>query len=223
LATLILLAHTIILPGTPLPDPALLVQLLPTLQAALRAPEPTAIDESLALLLLFTRTVPAPLSSNQQFIRTPLPATFASDLAVIAVTHPAPSIRHIAFSLLGSMHLSPLDVKQFLSPPTPPQMRAAAVTLVRKAVLEEIADIPRISDTQSDPQTHNPTGAWINKEWINLLGDAIFRPDLGLLDIEEDAADLEVEWEVKRLIECLQLIYTLVLRDVDNRVSFCGC
>jgi hypothetical protein len=93
----------------------------------------------------------------------------------------------------------------------PPPMRVAVVGMVREAVVGAL----REASVRGSPVEGGAAGdVWASKEVLGQMGRALFRVH-GL-----DGADegLEREWEVKRLAECLSLVYIMLLSDTDNRV-----
>lgn len=133
-------------------------------------------------------------------------------LPPLASNHPDPDIRHYTFRVLSLvLGLSPSPVrfqllKELLSDEdTPPQMRTAAVGLLKEAVMEGLS-----ADAQS---------VFASPLLLSTFGPIILRPDPpDILDTatREDFLDGP---EPLRLVECLGFYYVWFQRDRDNRVS----
>ncbi|KAJ7603574.1 hypothetical protein FB45DRAFT_960179 [Roridomyces roridus] len=197
-AYLVLLAHS-----KPSDTGGLLPRILPILIASIQSNY--ALDEALSILLHST-TSGRELSPD---ISGPLCAILPS----LASAHPDSDIRHQAFRILSrvlaltSPALRLEILKDLTTDSDLPQMRVAAVGLVKEAVLESLPREDRASIFASPIflQTLGP---------VLLRPDPpdLFHPDLSLKDIEDSA-------EPSRLVECLSLYYILLLRDNLNRTG----
>ncbi|KAI0795400.1 hypothetical protein C8Q75DRAFT_834914 [Abortiporus biennis] len=191
-----------------------LVKFLPVFIVSIQSN--TALDETLAILLSSL----CPLRSS----RSDVPSTFTIPivhvLAPLASSHPDPEIRHISYRLLSTtLGLTPSHVRLRLlldlisdSETSLPQMRIAAISLVREAVLEAL----------SQPATSNPTNqnAFTSPLFMSELGSTIFRQYPSDLFVAEIPAEEFLDTpEPLRLVEALTLYTILVQKDVDNRTG----
>lgn len=213
LGSLMLLAHS--------PDytfsTSVLASFFPVILMALQAN--TALDEVLSVLL----NVLVPLIKQ-----APRPE-FSPDLIVplvhvlppLASVHPDPSIRHFTFRILSAaLALAPSPVRiQLLQglltdSDSSPQMRIAAVGLVKEALLEALAATPRSAEAQRN-MFASPT-------FLQTFGPIILRPDPPDLFAPGNVLQLDDFLDTKeplRLVECLSFYYVLLMRDVHNRVG----
>lgn len=134
-------------------------------------------------------------------------------LPFLASSHPDPAVRFHLFRILSVLlSLTPSALrlqilKELASDPDLPQMRSAAVSLVKEAIIEAI------------PSKMSQPNIFATPTFLQVLGPVLLRPDppdffshdLSIDDIKESP-------EVPRLIECLAFYYLLLLRDKDNRV-----
>ncbi|KAL4253083.1 hypothetical protein ABKN59_002237 [Abortiporus biennis] len=191
-----------------------LVKFLPVFIVSIQSN--TALDETLAILLSSL----CPLRSS----RSDVPSTFTIPivhvLAPLASSHPDPEIRHVSYRLLSTtLGLTPSHVRLRLlldlisdSETSLPQMRIAAISLVREAVLEAL----------SQPATSNPTNqnAFTSPLFMSELGSTIFRQYPSDLFVAEIPAEEFLDTpEPLRLVEALTLYTILVQKDVDNRTG----
>ena len=152
-------------------------------------------------------------------------STISSDISIplctvipsIASAHPSPSLRHQAFRIL-SMILSSSDpplrlqiLQDLCTNSEFPQMRVAAVGLVKEAIMEAFS----VSETPN---------LFASPRFLQVMGPTIFRPSpkdffLAKPSLEE----LRQSSEPPRLVECLSLLYILLLRDKKNKVRVTLC
>ncbi|KAJ6590716.1 hypothetical protein DFH09DRAFT_1140109 [Mycena vulgaris] len=201
---LILLSHSKFLP---LDIGRLLAFMLPIMVAAIQAN--SALDETLSLLLQALH--PSHFPAGQQLspdISGPLCALLPS----LASVHPDGDLRHQAFRILSRvLALTPSELRlQILKDLTVdadfPQMRVAAVGLVKEASLESLArETPSI---------------FASPIFLQVLGPVLLRPDpVDLFHPDLSLSDIEDSSEPSRLVECLSLYYILLLRDTLNRTG----
>ncbi len=194
-----------------------LVSFLPTFVTSIQSNN--AVDETLAVLI-------SSFGDLRTQVPTPeLPVTLliplAHVLAPLSSSHPDPTTRHVAFRLLSLvLSLAPSPVRLRLlkdllseSEGSPPQMRIAAVGLVKEAVLEALAIPLASADVRSNVFT--------SPLFVREVGSTIFsiQPPNLLLDLKLTLEEFLELPEPSRLVEALGLLYVLVHRDVDNRVS----
>ncbi len=187
----------------------LLASLFPVVLTSLQ--NGLAIDATLAILLRVLCTAP---SSPQAELSPDIIIPLTTVLPLLCGAHPDASTRHITFRILGHvLQLTPsvlrLQILRDLVSPsedTSPYMRTAAIGLVKEAVLEAV----------SHPKTEN---VFASPFLLQTIGPHVFRLDpLVLLDSISGVDTLKDSPEPARLVECLNLYYILLLRDVDNRV-----
>ena len=203
LSHLVLLAHSG--PNLPRSSPAALQKLLPILTLSLQ--QNVALDESLALLLArlsatSTRDLP------EELVRP-----VAGLLAPLASTHPHPPTRHVAFRTLALLlsHASPLahlaHLAALLADGPFPQMRVAAVGLVKEAFLSAVG--ARDASPFTSPAL------------VRALGPVLLRPDPPDVFASPTRGALRMfleSSEPARLTECLAFYYVLLKRDAANSV-----
>lgn len=183
--------------------------MLPILVASIQTNH--TLDEALSLLLQFLHSSHFP--AGQQ-LSPDISGPLCALLPTLASAHPDGDIRHQTFRILSRiLTLTPPELRlQILKDLTTdtefPQMRVAAVGLVKEASLESLSreDRPNVFSSPIFLQVFGP---------ILLRPDPVdlFRPDLSLREIEDSS-------EPSRLVECLSLYYILLLRDNLNRVSY---
>jgi hypothetical protein len=205
-AYLILLSHSEIVPSDIC---RVLSFMLPILVASIQTNH--TLDEALSLLLQFLHSSHFP--AGQQ-LSPDISGPLCALLPTLASAHPDGDIRHQTFRILSRiLTLTPPELRlQILKDLTTdtefPQMRVAAVGLVKEASLESLSreDRPNVFSSPIFLQVFGP---------ILLRPDPVdlFRPDLSLREIEDSS-------EPSRLVECLSLYYILLLRDNLNRVSY---
>ncbi|KAJ7151235.1 hypothetical protein C8R46DRAFT_914450 [Mycena filopes] len=168
-----------------------------------------ALDETLSLLLQLLHTSHFPPT---QQLSPDISGPLCALLPTLASAHPDGDTRHQAFRILSRvLTLTPPELRlQILKELTTdaefPQMRVAAVGLVKEALLEALSrETPNIFASPIFLQAFGP---------IILRSDPVdlFHSDLSLSDIDDSA-------EPSRLVECLSLYYILLLRDDLNRTG----
>ncbi|KAF8621780.1 hypothetical protein AX15_007516 [Amanita polypyramis BW_CC] len=199
---LILIAHT-----APKAFPItndLFGNLLPTILSAFQLG--VVLDECLALLLNMLHNLKETVLSPE--IVTPLSTVLSS----VASTHPDPAFRHQSFRVLSLLlsQYSPMlrleALKELTTDPHFPQMRTAAVGLVKEAVLEGLA-----SSSQN---------LFASPIFMQAFGPILFRPNPpDYLSGEYTPAGLCESYEASRLIESLSLYYVLLIRDSANKTG----
>ncbi|KAJ7509443.1 hypothetical protein B0H11DRAFT_1702278, partial [Mycena galericulata] len=202
---LILVSHSKFLPSD---VSRFLSFILPILVASIQANY--ALDEALSFLLQTSH--PSHFPPGQQLspdISGPLCALLPS----LASAHPDGDVRHQAFRILSRvLSLTPpalrLEIlKDLTSDVDFPQMRVAAIGLVKEAVLEFLS-------SQETPSL------FASPIILQVLGPVLLRPDpVDLFHSELSLSDIEDSSEPPRLVECLSLYYILLLRDTLNRTG----
>ncbi|KAI0635285.1 hypothetical protein C8Q77DRAFT_1217164 [Trametes polyzona] len=204
LASLILLAHD----GSYVFSPSDLNALFPFLLSSLQSN--VALDEDLAILIRCL--APLHLAKPRQELEVDFVIPLIHLLPPLASHHPDPDIRHYTFRALSMvLGLSPSPVrfqllKDLLSDEgTPPQMRIAAVGLLKEAVLEGLSQA-----------TQN---LFASPHLLSTFGPIVLRPDPP--DVLETIAseDFLEGPEPLRLVECLGFYYVLLQRDSANRTG----
>ncbi|KAF8911608.1 hypothetical protein CPB84DRAFT_1762365 [Gymnopilus junonius] len=184
--------------------------LLPALISSIESN--TLLDQALAVLIkaLFTRMSRRSSKDLPENIAIPLYSVVPS----IASAHPDPAIRHQAFRVLSLLlaceneklrfqHLIELTRESEY-----PQMRVAAVGLVKETLLKALS---------------GPSGKddlFLGPLFLRSFGPILFRPDphdlfLSALDLK----DFQETHEPARLAECLSLLYVLLQRDEKNAIG----
>lgn len=199
-----------------IPSPnALLSDFFPSLIAMLSAQH--ALNPCLYILLHILFPPLTSSCSNLDPERT-VPLIYA--LVPVACINEDPSIRHIAFRIIGTM-LSLLPaiermhaLHDMLTESPFPSMRVSGVGLLKEAVLEALSGI---------------SGTGINKSpfaspaLLQTFGPVVMRsdpPDLFAKPANDGGlAKFLDSQEPKRLVECLGFYYILLLRDQSNLVS----
>ncbi|KAF7321675.1 hypothetical protein MKEN_00688900 [Mycena kentingensis (nom. inval.)] len=206
-AYLVLLAHSETLP----PEiNRLLTFLLPILISSLQTTH--ALDETLSLLL---RSFHAPFFAAGHQLLPDVSGPLCAILPTLASSHPDALTRHQAFRMLSRiLALTPPelrvqilrdlvsdDSKQF------PQMRVAAVGLVKESVLDALGK--------------ESASIFTSPHFLQVFGPVLLRPDpIDFFDSEAARLSQLVESaEPPRLVECLSLYYILLLRDKSNRTG----
>jgi len=192
-------------------DAGSLVSFIPIITTTLQAN--IGIDETLALLL---RSIGA-LHSSTPRLDLPIDVLvpLVQLLPPIAGSHPDPQSRHVTLRLLSlvlSLAPSPIRLrllKELLTDEetSSPQMRVAAIGLVKEAVMESL------SKPEPDAFT---SPLFLHELGSSLLFQKNSNPALGA---EMGVVDFLESSEPLRLIECLGLLYVLVQRDVTNRTT----
>lgn len=185
-----------------------LVSIFPLILTSLQSN--VLLDASLAILLKVLCTPPLSPTKLPPDIIIPLMTV----LPLLCSAHPDASMRHITFRILGHvLQLTPpivrLQILRDLVSPSEdasPYMRTAAIGLVKEAVLEGL----------SCPKGEN---VFASPFLLQTIGPYVFRLDPpDLLASIAGVGELKDSPEPARLVECLNLYYVLLLRDVDNRV-----
>jgi hypothetical protein len=201
---LILTAHTSFTSPHP---PATLTKSLPMISASIQ--QNNAIDSSLALLQL--------LVSRESNARSTIPDTLSSQLfellVPLASIHLDADIRFISFRLISTLiscsspGLQVTTLRELVAEAPFPQMRVAAITLLREVILAQLRSPQPSFFTSSD--------------FIRSFGPVIFRPQPPELFEDEDKFDRQKfleSLEPSRLIEALSLYYVVLMNDKTNRV-----
>ncbi len=134
-------------------------------------------------------------------------------LPTLASAHPDSSLRHQTFRVLStvlSLSAPPLRLQvlqDLCSTSDFPQMRVAAVGLVKEAVLEAFGSSAPSSNLFASPR------------FLQVLGPILFRPSPpDFFSSVPRLTVLEESSEPARLVECLALLYVLILQDKKNKV-----
>ncbi|EDQ98648.1 uncharacterized protein LACBIDRAFT_298363 [Laccaria bicolor S238N-H82] len=144
-------------------------------------------------------------------IGNPITPKSATILPTLASAHPDPLVRHQAFRIISSLlTLTQPDLRiQLLTDLTGdsqlPQMRIAAVGLVKEAIIESI------SSTKPNP--------FASPLFLRVFGPILFRPsppDLFSGSKELSLSSFQESSEPQRLVECLALYYILLQHDHQN-------
>ncbi len=195
IGNLILLAH---MDAKTLPKSgSLLDNLSPAILSAFQSG--VALDECLALLLNVLHNLQESTVSPE--IVVPLCMIISS----IASTHADPMVRHQAFRVLALLlsHSSPAlrmeALKELTTDQRFPQMRTAAVGLVKEAVLEGLG-----STSQN---------IFASRLFMQTFGPILYRP------VSKDYSTQELceSYEIRRIVESLSLYYVLLQRDKMNK------
>ncbi|KAH9962263.1 hypothetical protein BC827DRAFT_1341469 [Russula dissimulans] len=203
LASLVLIAHA---PASEHLTIPVLESLFPIILTCLQSN--VGLDSTLAVLLKVLCIAPPP----QEELSSDLIIPLTTVLPPLCSVHPDASTRHIAFRILGHvLHLTPSVLRlqilcELISPSEDgsPHMRVAAIGLVKEAVLEALSDLKAESVFASPFLLQN----------IGLLLLRLDPPDL-LVSIS-GVDELKDSPEPARLVECLNLYYILLSRDVEN-------
>ncbi|KAF8067892.1 hypothetical protein FPV67DRAFT_1163310 [Lyophyllum atratum] len=196
-AAMIIFAHS----GSDTLVSSQLPKLIPIIVASLQTG--SAFDEALTILL---HALDPRQASPRPYLPEEVIYPLFAVLPPLSSSHPDPVVRHQAFRLLSILLAScPPPIRlQFLRDlaidPDFPQMRVAAVGLVKEAVLEALAHPPNI---------------FASPAFFEVFGPILFRPDppdpqnLHLGEFKDSP-------EAARLIECLGTYYTILQRDTAN-------
>ncbi|KAH7924912.1 hypothetical protein BV22DRAFT_474169 [Leucogyrophana mollusca] len=206
LNNLIYLAHS----PTPLPPPlSVLSDFLPYFLLSIQ--RNVALDETLFLLL------DSLLRLHSRLPRQDLPADIVSTLLTVlpalSSTHPDPFVRHLTLrliSLLLSMspqHLRLEILADLTSGENFPQMRAAAIGLLKEAVLEGLT-------------LASASNVFASKVLLQVFGGVLFRTTpTDFLSIAHNAEEIQESLEPGRIVECLSFYYVLLQRDRENKTG----
>ncbi|KAJ7152650.1 hypothetical protein C8R43DRAFT_1127108 [Mycena crocata] len=202
---LILLAHSKVLPSD---IGRLLSFMLPILVASIQTN--SALDEALSILLQSLH--PSHFPTGQQ-LSADLSGPLCALLPSLASAHPDSDLRHQAFRILSRvLSLTPPELRLHIlrdltSDGDLPQMRVAAVGLVKEAALEFL---PR----------EETTSIFASPLFVQVLGPILLRPDpVDLFHPTLSLSEIEDSSEPARLVECLSLYYILLVRDRLNRTG----
>ncbi|KXN92552.1 hypothetical protein AN958_05407 [Leucoagaricus sp. SymC.cos] len=210
--SVILLVHSWL---SSMSTPALsnLTPFLPSLFTMLQ-PASTLHDDALAFLLLF-------LHRNQTTIKTEVSPdiiyALTPPIVALSSAHPSPSIRHQAFRVLsfllssGPTQLRLQLLADLVADSEYPQMRVAAVGLVKDAVLEAL-----------NSQSESRANVFGTPMFMRVFGPLLFRPsppDLFVPGTKLDLGEFLDSPEPKRLTEVLSLYYVVLLRDKGNKTG----
>jgi hypothetical protein len=209
IASVILLVHDWISSSTTF-HVSQLPRFIPSILAMLQ-PSSSLHDDVLAFLLLALHQNQTNLAVelSPQVITTVLP-----QLIVLSSVHPAPATRHQTFRVLslllasGPPQLRLQLLADLVAKCEYPQMRVAAVGLVKDAMLQAL-------DTKS-ANTRNAFGVSM---FMRMFGPLLFRPSPPeLFDSKIDLENFLDSPEPKRITEVLSLYYVVLLRDKSNLV-----
>lgn len=188
--------------------------LLPVLITSIQAH--IALDETLYILLvaLLRRDRPNALLDPD------LPPPLCAVLAPLACVHPDPSVRHLVFRILSALLAAspPLQRMHLLrdllaEDECPfPQMRVAAIGLLKEAALEALGP----DSLANDPPNSNP---FASPALLQIFGAIVLRPDPPDLftTLPTLAVFLDTQ-EPRRLVESLAFYYIILMRDKTNVV-----
>ncbi|KAF7361379.1 hypothetical protein MSAN_01170700 [Mycena sanguinolenta] len=201
-AYLVVLSHSKTVPRD---IPKHLSFMLPILVASIQANH--ALDETLSLLLQWLH--PSHFPAAQQ-LSPDISGPLCALLPALASSHPDTDVRHQTFRILSRvLALTPAELrlqilKDLVTDAGFPQMRVAAVGLVKEAVLEALSETrPSI---------------FASPIFLQVFGPVLLRPD-GVELFRSPMSELEESMEPSRLVECLSLYYILSLRDTSNRTG----
>ncbi|TFK47514.1 hypothetical protein OE88DRAFT_1770662 [Heliocybe sulcata] len=211
IASLFLLAHSLPLATPPL---SILSSFLGIIVHCIQSN--TLLDESLTVLLYCLHGAQAaqPPTTLDPEQAVPL----ATILPTLASAHPDPPTRHLVFRLLSmTLALCPSVLRLQLledlltdKDATSPQMRVAAIGLVKEAVLDGLSTPPNSSNSSIFAST----------DVFRALGPVMLRPDPpDLLSPNLSLADFIDTSEPSRLSELLAFLYVVIIRDRDNRTG----
>ncbi|KZT20940.1 hypothetical protein NEOLEDRAFT_1074443, partial [Neolentinus lepideus HHB14362 ss-1] len=176
----------------------------------------TLLDESLTVLLFCLHG--AQTSQPPMMLEPELAVPLSTVLPTLASAHPDPPTRHLVFRLLSmTLALSPpvlrLQLLKDLLTDTEnvsPQMRVAAIGLVKEAALGALSTPPGSSN---DSILASP-------EIFRVLGPVMLRPDPpDLLSPTLSLSEFLDTSEPSRSSELLAFFYVVLLRDTDNRTG----
>ncbi|CAA7268417.1 unnamed protein product [Cyclocybe aegerita] len=199
--------------------------LLPPLISSLESN--TFLDETLAVLLRSLYTWTTASSLDRRHLPLEVTSPFTSSLPSVASAHPDTTTRHQAFRSL-SMLLAASDPKlrfQTLVELTRhsefPQMRVAAVGLVKEGLLDAMSQAEARAAKVEEGKV-NVKGlkdeTFLSPLFLRTFGPILFRPDPPDLFASEslELKAFQETSEPTRLVECLSLYYVLLQRDRHN-------
>ncbi|KAF7289832.1 hypothetical protein MIND_01357500 [Mycena indigotica] len=204
-AYLVLLSHS----GTlPYDINKLFLFLLPILISSVQTTH--ALDETLALLLVGLQ---ASMFSAGHQLSPEISGPLCAILPSLASSHPDAQTRHQAFRILSRiLFLTPPQLriqilKDLVTDTQFPQMRVAAIGLVKESVLDALSH-------------ETSASIFASPQFLQVFGPILLRPDpLDLFDAELALDAMVDSSEPARLVECLSLYYILLLRDKSNRTG----
>ncbi|OJT01701.1 hypothetical protein TRAPUB_7757 [Trametes pubescens] len=168
------------------------------------------LDEILSILINFLAPLRSVIPRPELEVDLIIPLIHL--LPPLASNHPDPDIRHYTFRVLSLvLGLSPSPVrfqllKDLLSDEdTPPQMRTAAVGLLKEAVMEGLSQ-----DAQN---------MFASPLLLSTFGPIVLQPDPPDIFDSATCEDFLAGPEPLRLVECLGFYYVWLQRDRTNRVS----
>jgi hypothetical protein len=172
-----------------------------------------AIDESMALLYLYSKEY---WSKNQQ-IPELVSIPIIEILVPLSSINPNETTRLIAFRLLAVFisqsqeGLAAVILRDLLTCPTFPQMRVAAISILKEQVINALG--------------RKNMSLFASSQLLSTFGSILFRsdpPDVleRTFDNASETKSFLLSWEAKRIMECLSFYYVLICRDQENRVSF---
>lgn len=202
LSSLVLLAHNSQALRFPVPW---LSSFVPILLTSLQTN--VALDESLAILY------------HQLHHASELPPEILFPLAEVlpslASVHPDSSMRFLTFRLFAQLlTFAPSStrfeiLRDLTSASDFPQMRTAAIGLVKEAVLDSISSAPSARESN----------VFASPRFVEVFSPILFRPSPpDLFSSNLSLAEFQDSSEPSRLTECLGLLYILRKRDTDNLV-----
>ncbi|KAJ3493003.1 hypothetical protein NLJ89_g11116 [Agrocybe chaxingu] len=212
----------------PLPNPdvsKLFTFLLPPLISSLESN--AFLDESLAVLLRSLHTWTTASSLDRRHLPPEVTSPFTSSLPSVASAHPDPTTRHQAFRSL-SMLLAASDPKlrfqtlvELARHSEFPQMRVAAVGLVKEGLLDALSQAEARAAKAEEGKLNVKElrdEIFLSPMFLRTFGPILFRPNPTDL-FASDTLELKVFQETSeptRLVECLSLYYVLLQRDRHN-------
>ncbi|KAF5383056.1 hypothetical protein D9615_004947 [Tricholomella constricta] len=181
-----------------------LPKLIPILVSSIQTG--SALDEALTILLRALDPLQAP---PRPYLPEEVIHPLFAVLSPLSSSHPDPLVRHQAYRILSTLLSScppPIRLRlltELATDPDFPQMRVAAMGLVKEAVLEALTHPPNI---------------FASPTFFDIFGPILFMPsprDL-LLDESLSIDSFKESSESARLVESLGTYYTILLRDKAN-------
>ncbi|KAI0827041.1 hypothetical protein BC628DRAFT_193803 [Trametes gibbosa] len=204
LVALILLAHSPSYAFSASSLSAIFPILLSSLQSSV------ALDEILATLIKYLTPLRSANPPSELEIDLIVPLVHL--LPPLASNHPDPDIRHYTFRILSTvLGLSPAPIRFRLledllsDEDTPPQMRIAAVGLLKEAVLEALSQ--------------GAKNVFASSQLLNTFGPIVLRPNPPNFLTSVTAEEFLDGPEPLRLVECLGFYYVLLQRDEENKTG----
>jgi hypothetical protein len=179
----------------------------------------TAFEETVAFLLICFTSISRAKDAPPLPFNVVIP--FSIVLPPLASAHPDPAMRHLLFRLLAvvlslfipTYRLQILEDMLTNSTAHAPQIRIAAIGLVKDSVLDAISTKSAIPPTPNLDSFGTP-------QFLDRLGHVLFRPDPPDLfqNPNFNVEEFVQSPEPKRLVESLALYYVALQRDTTNRV-----